>query len=90
MPHSLSARKRMRQNVQQRERNRIIKSRIHTATRAFLEAVDAGDLDAAGRHLRVVERLLHRAANNGPIHRNRAAREISRLQRRLNAAAAPN
>jgi len=90
MPHSLSARKRMRQNVQQRERNRVIKSRIRTAGRAFLEAVDAGDLDAAGRRLRVAERLLHRAANNGPIHRNLAAREISRMQRRLNAAAAPN
>ena len=90
MPHSLSARKRMRQNVQQRERNRIIKSRIRTACRAFLEAVEAADLDAAAKHLRVAERLLHRAANNGPIHRNLAAREISRLQRRLNAAAAPN
>ena len=89
MPHSLSARKRMRQNTRRRERNRAIKSRIRTARRAFLNAVDAGDLDAADQCLRAAERLLHRAANNGPIHRNLAAREISRLQQRLNAVAAP-
>jgi len=88
MPHSLSARKRMRQNARRRERNRVIKSRIRTARRAVLKAIDAGDLDAAARRLRLAQRLLHRAANNGPIHRNLAAREISRLQRHLNAAAA--
>ncbi|HUU89905.1 MAG TPA: 30S ribosomal protein S20 [Phycisphaerae bacterium] len=88
MPHSLSARKRVRQNTRCHERNRAIKSRIRTARRAFLNAVDAGDLDAAGQRLRAAERLLHRAANNGPIHRNLAAREIGRLQQRLNAAAA--
>ena len=89
MPHSVSARKRMRQNARRHERNRAIKSRLRTARRAFLKAIDAGDLDAAGRQLRAAERLLHRAANNGPIHRNTAARTIGRLQQRLNAAAAP-
>jgi small subunit ribosomal protein S20 len=87
MPHSLSARKRMRQNVRRRERNRAIKSRIRTARRAFLKALDAGDLDDAARRLRATQRLLHRAANNGPLHRNMAARQIGRLQQRLNAAA---
>jgi len=89
MPHSVSARKRMRQNARRHERNRAIKSRLRTARRAFLKAMDAGDLDAARRQLRAAERLLHRAANNGPIHRNTAARTIGRLQQRLNAAAAP-
>jgi len=87
MPHSLSARKRMRQNVRRRERNRVIKSRIRTVRRAFLKALDAGDLDDAGRRLRAAQRLLHRAANNGPLHRNLAARQIGRLQQRFNAAA---
>jgi len=87
MPHSLSARKRMRQNVQRRERNRIIKSRIRTARRAFLEAIHAGDLETAGRRLQATQRLLHRAANNGPLHRNLAARQIGRLQKQLVAAA---
>jgi len=87
MPHSLSARKRMRQNVRRRERNRIIKSRIRTARHAFLKALDDGDLDDADRRLRATQRLLHRAANNGPLHRNLVARQIGRMQQRLNAAA---
>ena len=88
MPHSLSATKRVRQNAKSRERNRVIKSRFRTARRALLQAVEAGDLDAAREHLRTYQRLLHRAANNGPIHRNMAARQISRMQQRLNAASA--
>ena len=47
MPHSLSAKKRIRQNAKRQERNRTIKSRIRTARRAFLKAVEAADLPAA-------------------------------------------
>ncbi len=83
MPHSLSAAKRVRQNARRRARNRAIKSRLHTAGRRFDEAVDAGDVEAARDRFREVQRLLHRAAANGPLHRNTVARTISRMQRAL-------
>jgi len=85
MPHSLSAKKRVRQNEKRRIRNRTIKSRIRTARRAFLKAVEAKDLQGASERLRECQRLLQRAAVNGPIHRNTAARGVARLQVRLNA-----
>ena len=88
MPRSLSSRKRIRQNAKGRVRNRVIKNRIRTARRAFLAAVEAGDLDLARERLRACEGLLHRAANNGPIHRGMAGRLIGRMQTRLNAASA--
>jgi len=83
MPHSLSAKKRVRQNVRRHQRNRAIKSRIRTATRRFRQAVETGDLDTARERFRDAQRLLHRAANNGPIHRHAAARAISRMQKHL-------
>jgi small subunit ribosomal protein S20 len=85
MPHSISAKKRARQNLRRRARNRGIKGRIRTARRDFLQAVASGDRSAALREFRVCERLLHRAAANGPLHRNAAARTIGRLQKRLDA-----
>jgi small subunit ribosomal protein S20 len=85
MPHSISAAKRVRQNARHRDRNRAIKSRIRSARRAFLKAVEAKDLAAARERLVECQQLLHRAANNGPIHRNLAGRVIGRMQCRLDA-----
>jgi len=83
MPHSLSAKKRARQTPRRRERNRTTKSRLRTARRAILKAIEARDLTAARRHLRRYEQLLHRTAARGPIHRNTAARLIRRVESRL-------
>jgi len=83
MPHSLSAKKRARQNERRRQDNRTLLSRLRTAQRRFREACDAKDVSAARDRFRTAERLLHRAANNGPVHRNTAARHIGRMQKRL-------
>ena len=86
MPHSLSAKKRTRQNERRHQRNRAIKSRIRTTERRFREAVEANDLNAAHEQFRMAERLLHRAAGNGPLHRNTTGRHISRMKKRLDEA----
>ena len=83
MPRLVSARKRMRQNETRRIRNRTLKSRIRSARRAFLAAVAANDSELARQQLHVCEKLLHRAANKGPIHRKTAGRVIGRLRKRL-------
>jgi small subunit ribosomal protein S20 len=83
MPHSISAKKRVRQIVRKSERNRTIKSRLRSARRAVAKALEANDLPAARDRLKAVEQLLHRAANNGPVHRNTAARTIGRLQKKI-------
>jgi len=83
MPHSLSAKKRARQNERRRQHNRTLMSRLRTTQKRFREACEAKDLPTARVRFRTAERLLHRAANNGPIHRNTAARHISRMQKRL-------
>jgi small subunit ribosomal protein S20 len=85
MPHSLSAKKRVRQNIKQREENRELRSRIRTIRRAFAKALETKDFAAARAKLKECTTLLHRAANTGPIHRNAAARIIGRMQVRIAA-----
>jgi small subunit ribosomal protein S20 len=92
MPHSASAKKRHRQNLRDRERNRQAKSVIKNSIRKVLDAVSAGDSDLAQERLRGAAKTADRAAAKGTIHRNRAARIKSRLSSRvkgLSAGAAP-
>jgi len=86
MPHSASAKKRHRQNLRNRDRNRAVKSRIKTRMRKVLDAITAGDLTAAAEQFRGMTKTADQAAAKGTIHRNRAARIKSRLSARLLAA----
>jgi small subunit ribosomal protein S20 len=83
MPHSISAKKRVRQIERKTERNRTIKSRLRTARRALAKALEAGDLAAARTKFKAVEAMMQRAASNGPVHKNTAGRVIGRAQKRL-------
>ena len=86
MPHSASAKKRHRQNLRNRERNRAVKSEIKSQVRKVLEAISAGDVTLAKEHFRTVTKKADRAAASKTIHRNRAARIKSRLSARMLAA----
>lgn len=87
MPHSASAKKRHRQNLRNRERNRAAKSQLKTQVRKVLSAIDAGDLSVAGESLRSLASAADKAAAGRKIHRNKAARMKSRLSARLKSAA---
>jgi small subunit ribosomal protein S20 len=83
MPNKASAKKRLRQNVHKRERNRIAKSQIKTEIRKVLSAVAAGNLEEAREAFRGVAKRADRAAAHRVIHPNRAARLKSRLSARV-------
>jgi small subunit ribosomal protein S20 len=86
--HSLSAKKRIRQNIKRRARNRARKEVLKTQVKSFLTALGSGDLKKATEELRSTVRRLDKVAAKRTIHRNAASRKRSRLQRRLNALAA--
>lgn len=86
MPHSASAKKRHRQNLRNRERNRATKSEIKTHVRKVLQSISTGDVAGASEHFRAAARTADQAAAKKTIHRNRAARIKSRLSARLKAA----
>jgi small subunit ribosomal protein S20 len=83
MPHSASAKKRLRQNIRSRDRNRATKSAIKTSIRKVLEAIAQQDIPAAREHFRMVAKKADRAASANTIHPNKAARIKSRLSARI-------
>jgi len=86
--HSLSAKKRIRQNTKNRARNRARKVLIKDQIKGFTAAMTGGDFAKAETELRQVARRLDKVAAKGTIHKNTAARKRSRLALRLNAARA--
>ena len=87
MAHSLSAKKRIRQNRRCRARNRARKRLVKTEVRAFDDALTTGDAAKASETLRTVIKRIDQVAAKGTIHKNAAGRKKSRLQRKLNAVA---
>jgi small subunit ribosomal protein S20 len=83
--HSLSAKKRIRQNEKRRARNRIRKDLLKTEVKAFTTVLAAGNFGKAEEQLRKVVSRLDKIASKNTIHKNAAARKRSRLTKRLNA-----
>jgi small subunit ribosomal protein S20 len=84
--HSLSAKKRIRQNVKRNARNRARKEGIKTEVKALQASLTGGDFAKAAEQLKAVSQKLMRVATKGTIHRNAANRKRSRLAKRINAA----
>jgi small subunit ribosomal protein S20 len=83
IPNHPSARKRHRQNLKRQARNRSIKTRVRTAAKLALDAIEGNDRDAAAKSLREVMTVLHKAASKGTLNRNAASRKIARLSVRF-------
>jgi len=86
--HSLSAKKRVRQSIKRRARNRFRKEMVKDKTKGFLTALASGDLGKAETALRTAVQKMDRVAQKGTIHKNAAARKRSRMALKLNAARA--
>lgn len=85
MAHSLSAKKRLRQNEKHRALNRWRKSRFRSAIKEYLELILHGTVSDAETKLRQIYKALDQVAAKGAIHKNTASRYKSRLSARLTA-----
>ena len=83
-----SVQKRARQNQRRNQRNSMRRSAVRTAVKRVIVAVDSGDVSAAQAALPKAVRALGKAHSKGVIHKNHAARKISRLTRKVGALAA--
>ncbi len=79
-----SAIKRHKQSLKRYERNRAVKSAIKTITKKTKLAIEEKDIENATNLLQRAIRLINKAASKGIIHKNNAARRISRLTRKVN------
>ena len=83
-----SALKAHRQNLERRERNRQMRTRLRRALRDIRSAIDSGDAGSVKDALRSTISLVDKMAGKGIIHRNTAGRYKSRLSLRLTKASA--
>jgi small subunit ribosomal protein S20 len=83
--HSLSAKKRVRQNDKRRTINRARKSQVKSQVKRLETALSEGNVDAASAQFQVVVKKLDKVASTSTMHKNTAARKKSRLAKKLNA-----
>ncbi|MFM8701553.1 MAG: 30S ribosomal protein S20 [Hyphomicrobiales bacterium] len=88
MANTASAKKATRRNERRTAVNRSRRSRMRTFVRKIEEALAAGDKAAAAAAFKTAEPELMKAAQKGIIHRNTAARKVSRLAKAVRALGA--
>ena len=80
MPNLKSAKKRMRQNEVRYNRNIQVRTRIKSARRSMMDALESKDADAGQTAFRTYSSVLDKAAKAGIIKKNTA------IRRKTNAA----
>ena len=84
MANTKSAKKRMRQALDRRARNRAHRSTMRTAVKKLRLAVADGNAELARELLPQTLSVVDATAQKGVIHGNTAARTKSRLSRAVN------
>jgi small subunit ribosomal protein S20 len=88
MAHSLSAKKRVRQNLKARALNRWRKGNVRQLVKEFNELLLHGSQADAQAKLVALYKTLDQVAAKGTLHKNTASRIKSRLTIALNKKAA--
>ena len=83
MPQIKSNLKTMKKDAAKHAANAAIKSQIHTAVKKAVAAANSENKEEA---LRAAVSVIDSAASKGVLHKNTAARKISRMAKRANKA----
>ena len=86
MPNNATARKRLRQNVTIRARNRAIKSAVRSQMRVVDEAITAGEIEKAEKEFVLAAKKLDKAGARRVFHPKTSSRYKSRLAQRIRKA----
>ena len=84
-PRLASGRKRVRQNVKLNAANTSLRSKYRTAVKNVDKAVAAGDLDKVKAAFALMQSVVDTVADKGIFHKNKAARDKSRLSAKVKA-----
>jgi small subunit ribosomal protein S20 len=85
MANSKSAEKRIRRNERREEINQARIGRIRTFVKKVEGAIASGDKSVAEAAFRAAQPEVQRGVTKGVLHRNTAARKLSRLSGRIKA-----
>ncbi len=75
--------KRNRQNERRRLRNRVVRGKTRTLVAKAKTAINAGTQETSLEALKVAIIALDKAAQQGVVHKNNAARRKSRLMKQM-------
>ncbi len=78
--------KREHQNVVRRARNRVIKSKVHTAKIRLVEAINKKDKEDVDKRFRTFMSEVDKAVKKGIFHKNKGARLKSRANKAIKVA----
>ena len=87
MPNIKSSILSVKSDAKRNAKNTAEKSRVRTASRKVLDAVEAGNAEEAKSLLTLACKTIDQAAGNHVYHKNAANRKKSRLARKVNAMA---
>jgi small subunit ribosomal protein S20 len=85
MAHSLSAKKRIRQNEKAHARNKWRLRTMREAVKTFRDKLAHGSVEEAAKAMQECAKIVDRTAAKGVIHKNQAARRKSRMSAALKA-----
>lgn len=88
MPNIKSAIKRVKTTEKKRALNASQKSALRTAIKTFESLAESNELEGAKNALTHAIKQIDKAASKGLIHKNAAARQKSRLMKKLNTISA--
>lgn len=86
MANTKQAKKRARRDAKRRLRNRYHLSRMRTYIRNFKRMIQAGEVEKAKDYFPKVVSVIQHTASKRVIHKNEAARRVSRISQLLNKA----
>ncbi|WP_054950052.1 30S ribosomal protein S20 [Numidum massiliense] len=86
MPNIKSAIKRVKTNEKIRALQTSQKSALRSSIKSFQQTLENGSAEEAKAALVKTQKQLNQAAAKGLIHKNAAARKLSRLAKQLNNA----
>lgn len=87
MANIKSAKKRARQEVKRRSHNASLRSKVRTYIKKVISAIETGNKEAATAAYAEAVPVIDGMVNKGIIHKNKAARNKSRLNARIKALA---
>jgi small subunit ribosomal protein S20 len=88
MANHASALKAHRQNLKHRSRNRGNRSTLRTTLKQFNDRLESGKVEEAGNSVSELYSTIDKSKRKKALSKNAAARQKSRLTKRLNAALA--
>ena len=87
MANTKSAKKRAKQSEKARQRNASQRSLLRTHIKKVIKALEEKNLEAAKEAFKAAVPIIDRMADKGIIHKNKAARHKSRLNKHIKTLA---